>query len=59
MEYAQPISCSSDYVMGVDLATSSDRQADNAVICIVKLIEMENGMYLKKLVYMRSYHGRR
>ena len=31
VEYAQPTSCSSDYVMGVDLATSSEKQADNAV----------------------------
>lgn len=59
VELAQPINSSSDYIMGVDLATSSDRTADNAVVCIVKLIELENGMYLKKLVYMRSYHGKR
>ncbi len=59
VELAQPTSCTSDYVMGVDLATSSERTADNAVICVVKLIEMESGAYLKKLVYMRSYHGKR
>lgn len=45
--------------MGVDLATSGEKLADNAVICVVKLIEMEDGSYLKKLVYMRSYHGKR
>ena len=39
VEYAQPTSCSSDYVMGVDLATSSEKQADNAVICVVKLVD--------------------
>ena len=43
----------------MDLATSSERTADNAVICVVKLIEMESGAYLKKLVYMRSYYGKR
>ncbi len=59
VEYAQPSGSSSDYIMGVDLATSSDRKADNAVICVLKLIDMENGGYLKKLVYMRSYHGKR
>ncbi len=59
VELAQPMSCTSDYVMGVDLATSSERTADNAVICVVKLIELENGSYLKKMVYMRSYHGKR
>lgn len=59
VEYAQPSGSSSDYVIGVDLATSTDRKADNAVICVVKLADMENGAYLKKLVYLRSYHGKR
>ena len=59
VELAQPTSCTSEYVMGVDLATSSERTADNAVICVLKLIELESGAYLKKLVYMRSYHGKR
>lgn len=59
VEAVQPTSCTSDYVMGVDLATSSERTADNAVICVVKLVELENGAFLKKLVYMRSYHGKR
>ena len=31
VEYAQPSGSSSDYVIGVDLATSTDRKADNAV----------------------------
>lgn len=59
VEYAQPSGSSSDYVIGVDLATSTARKADNAVICVVKLADMENGAYLKKLVYLRSYHGKR
>lgn len=59
VEYAQPSGSSSDYVIGVDLATSTDRKADNAVICVFKLADMENGAYLKKLVYLRSYHGKR
>ena len=59
VEYAQPSGSSSDYVIGVDLATSTDRKADNAVICVVKLADLENGSYLKKLVYLRSYHGKR
>lgn len=48
VEYAQPTGSTSDYVMGVDLATSSVREADNAVICVIKLVEMENGLFLKK-----------
>ena len=59
VEYAQPSGSSSDYVIGVDLATSTDHKADNAVICVIKLADMENGAYLKKLVYLRSYHGKR
>lgn len=59
VEYAQPSGSSSDYVIGIDLATSTDRKADNAVICVIKLADMENGAYLKKLVYLRSYHGKR
>lgn len=59
VEFAQPRGSTSDYVMGVDLATSGEKLADNAVICVVKLIEMEDGAYLKKLVYLRSYHGKR
>ena len=59
VEYIQPSGSSSDYVIGVDLATSTDRKADNAVICVIKLADMENGAYLKKLVYLRSYHGKR
>lgn len=58
-EYAMPKHCSSDYVMGVDLATSSDKTADNAVIVVLKLIEHEDGSYSKRLVYLRSYHGKR
>ena len=59
VEYAQPSGSSSDYIIGVDLATSTDRKADNAVICVIKLADMENGAYLKKLVHLRSYHGKR
>ena len=59
VEYAQPHGSSSDYVMGVDLATSGERSADNAVICVLKLVDLESGAYMKKLVYMRSYHGKR
>lgn len=59
VEYAQPRGSTSDYVMGVDLATSSEKTADNAVICVLKLIELENGAYMKRLVYLRSYHGKR
>ena len=59
VEYAMPKGSTSDYVMGVDLATSNTRLADNAVISVVKLVEHEDGSYGKRLVYLRSYHGKR
>lgn len=59
VEIAMPKSSTSDYVIGVDLATSSAKYADNAVVSVVKLIELDNGNYLKKLVYIRSFHGKR
>lgn len=59
VEYAMPKGATCDYVMGVDLATSSSKLADNAVITVVKLVEMEDGGYLKQIVYLRSYHGKR
>lgn len=59
VEIAQPAKSTSQYVISLDLATSSAKNADNAVVCVLKLIEREDGTYLKKLVYMRSFHGKR
>lgn len=59
VEIAMPGRSTAEYIMGVDLATSSAKQADNAVIVLIKLIECENGSYIKKLVFIRSYHGKR
>lgn len=59
VEISMPIKSNAEYVMSVDLATSSAKQADNAVIVLLKLVECENGSYIKKLVYIRSYHGKR
>lgn len=59
VETAQPAKSTSEYVMGVDLATSSAKHADNAVIVLIKLIECENGGYIKKVVFIRSFHGKR
>lgn len=59
IELAQPKGCTTPYVISVDLATSSDKGADNAVITVIKLIEKDDGRYLRKLVYIRSFHGKR
>ena len=58
VETAMPNKSKAEYVMSVDLATSSRKTADNAVITIFKLIEREDGMYVKRVVYIRSYHGK-
>lgn len=59
VEYAMPRGAACSYVMGVDLATSNSKLADNAVITVVKLVELADGGYNKKVVYIRSYHGKR
>ena len=59
VETAMPARSTARYIMSVDLATSSARHADNAVVSMIKLIECENGSFIKKLVCMKSYHGKR
>lgn len=59
VETAMPNKSRAEYIMSVDLATSSRKTADNAVVTIFKLIEREDGMYVKRVVYIRSYHGKR
>lgn len=59
VEVAMPKSSTSDYIIGVDLATSAAKYADNAVITVFKLVECDDGSYIKKLVYIRSFHGKR
>ena len=58
VELSQPPKSTSEYVISVDLATSQAKDADNAAICVFKLIERENGTYLIRLVNIRSYKGR-
>ena len=48
VEYAMPKGSTSEYVMGVDLATSATKLADNAVITVIKLVEHEDGSYGKR-----------
>ena len=59
VETAMPVRSSSDYIISIDLATSAASYADNAVITVLKLAEREDGGYSKKMVFMRSYHGKR
>lgn len=59
VEYSMPRGGSSYYIMSVDLATSQAKDSDNAVICVIKCTDKEDGTILKQLVYIRSYNGRR
>jgi len=59
VEVAQPAHSASQYIIALDIATSSASNADNAAIVIIKLIELENGGYLKKVVKIRTFHGKR
>ena len=59
VEYSMPRASNSYYIISVDLATSSAKGSDNAVICVIKCNDKEDGTILKQLVYIRSYNGRR
>lgn len=59
VEIAAPAKSQSQYVIGLDLATSAANIADNAIICVIKLVERPDGSYLKKLVNLRSFHGKK
>lgn len=59
VETAMPAKSTSDYILSIDLATSSASTADNAVFSVFKLAECEDGTFIKKLVMMRSFHGKR
>lgn len=57
VETEQPKNSKSRYVMAIDLATSQAAKADNTVIVILKFVELADGSFAKKLVYIRSFHG--
>ena len=59
VETAQPAKCSVEYIMSLDIATSSAANADNAILTTIKMVELENGGYLKQVVRIQSFHGKR
>ena len=59
VEIAQPAKSNVEYVMALDIATSSASNADNAVLTTFKLVELDNGGYLKQVVRIQSFHGLR
>ena len=59
VEYTMPKGSKSWYIMSVDLATSSAKNSDNAVIVVIKCTDRDDGSIYKQLVYIRSYNGQR
>lgn len=58
IELQQPKGSKARYVISVDLATSEAKNADNSIITVVKFSEHNDGTFNKKIVYMRSFHGK-
>jgi len=59
VEIAQPAKSTVEYVMSLDIATSSASNADNAALTTFKLVELENGGYLKQVVRIQTFKGKR
>ena len=59
IEIAQPAKSTIEYVMSLDIATSNANGADNAILTTIKLVELENGGYMKQVVRIQSFHGKR
>ena len=59
VEIAQPAKSTVEYVMSLDIATSSSSNADNAALITYKLVELENGGYLKQIVRIQTFKGKR
>ena len=59
IEIAQPAKSTIEYVMSLDIATSSASNADNAALITFKLVELDNGGYMKQVVRIQTFHGLR
>ena len=59
VEIAQPAKSTTEYVMSLDIATSSASNADNAALTTFKLVELDNGLYMKQVVRIQTFHGKR
>ena len=58
VETEQPKNSKSRYVISIDIATSEATTADNSIISVIKFSEKSDGSFSKKLVNMRSFHGK-
>lgn len=58
IQLAQPKNSKSRYVISLDIATSNADTADNSIIAVIKFTERTDGTFLKRLVFMKSFHGK-
>lgn len=58
IELEQPKNSKSRYVISLDIATSDAKDADNSIISVIKFTERMDGTFAKKLVQMKSFHGK-
>lgn len=58
IELEQPKNSKSRYVISLDIATSEAKDADNSIISVIKFMERADGSFSKKLVLMKSFHGK-
>lgn len=58
IEMEQPKNSKSRYVIALDIATSEAKNADNSIITVIKFTERADGTFWKKLVHIRSFHGK-
>lgn len=58
IELSQPKNSKSRYVISLDIATSTATDADNSIVSVIKFTERTDGSFSKKLVYIRSFHGK-
>lgn len=59
VELEQPKNSKSRYVIGLDIATSEAKDSDNSIVTVIKFTERNDGSFAKKLVYIRSYSGKK
>lgn len=59
VETHAPKGSNSRYIMSLDIATSSEKNSDNAVQSVIRLFEREDGSFRKEQKFMKSYNGKK
>lgn len=59
IELEQPKNSKSRYVIAADIATSDAKGSDNTILSVLKFIEKSDGSFAKKVVFIRSFNGKK